>query len=189
VKAAALAILAGCALTSRSTPRELRYFTPVSNTAVTASTATAPGTPLRLGRIVPSSLLRARIVHRESAVELVPYETLRWSDPPETYARRALAHALFDSREFDEVVGGSNVPVLDVDVLAFEEDRRGDRRFGRVALGYELRDEHRVLAHGVVEVEREARSPKIDAVVGAIGDALSAASGELARRLAAVHSP
>ncbi|HEY1810917.1 MAG TPA: ABC-type transport auxiliary lipoprotein family protein [Kofleriaceae bacterium] len=185
MKALAIAVVAGCALTSHSTPVQLRYFTPLANTApVVAPAANAPATSLRLGRIVPSSLLRTRIVHRDSSVELVPYETLRWSDPPETYVRRALAHALFDTRAFDEAVGG-NGPVLDVDVLAFEEDRRGDRRFGRVALGYELRSEDRVVSHGVVEVEREARSPQIDAVVAAVGDALSAASAELAHRLAA----
>ncbi|HEY3801064.1 MAG TPA: ABC-type transport auxiliary lipoprotein family protein [Kofleriaceae bacterium] len=183
MKALAIVIVAGCALTSHSTPVELRYFTPLANTAPAVPAATAPATPLRLGRIVPSSLLRTRIVHRDSSVELVPYETLRWSDPPETYVRRALAHALFDTRAFDEVVGG-NGPVLDVDVLAFEEDRRGDRRFGRVVLGYQLRSDERVVAHGVVAVEREARSPQIDAVVTAVGDALSAAAAELAHRIA-----
>ena len=81
------------------------------------------------------------------------------------------------------IVGGSG-PVLDVDVLAFEEVRRADRRFGRVVLGYQLRSEDRVVAHGVVGIEREARSPQIDAVVAAVGDALSAAAAELARRIA-----
>jgi cholesterol transport system auxiliary component len=183
-----VAALAGCALTSRSAPLELRYFTPLSNTAAAAPSTNAPAAPLRLGRIEPSSLLRTRIVHRDSAVELVPYETLRWSDPPETYVRRALAHALFDSGEFAEIVGGAG-PTLDVDVLAFEEERRGDRRLGRVTLGYQVRDEHRVLAHGVVLIERDARSPQIDAVVAAIGDALSAAAAELARRIADVRAP
>ena len=71
---------------------------------------------------------------------------------------------------------------LDVDVLSFEESRRAGRRFGRVVLGYQLRDDRRVIAHGTVEIERAA-GPRIEGVVAAIGDALDAAAAELARRL------
>jgi cholesterol transport system auxiliary component len=173
-----LIVLAGCALTSRSTPVELRYFVP----PIHAATAVAGEGPLlRLGRVTPTTLLRERILHRDTEVELGRYETLRWTDRPEAYVRRALERALFDSHRFAQAVGG-DAPTLDVDVLAFEEVRRGARRFGRVVLAYDLRDEQRVLAHGTVAIEREA-APNIDAVVAAIGDALDAATAELARRL------
>jgi ABC-type uncharacterized transport system auxiliary subunit len=175
-----LALLAGCALTSRSAPLEVRYFAPPSHPTAAAAPRTSAG-PLRLGRITPSSLLRERIVHRDSDVELVPYETLRWSDRPETYVRRALARALFDTGAFEQALGGGG-PVLDVDVISFEELRRGPARFGRVALGYQMHDDHRVLAHGVVAIERPA-GPGIEGVVAAIGGALDAAAAELAHRI------
>ncbi len=175
-----LLVLASCALTSRSAPLQLRYFAPPTHPIATGSNA-AP-VALRLGRITPSSLLRARIVHRDSEVELVPYETMRWSDEPETYVRRALVRALFDTRAFEQAVGDP-AQTLDVDVLSFEEARRGDRRFGRVVLGYQLRDDRRVVAHGTVEIERAAGAG-IEGVVAAIGDALDAAAAELAKRVA-----
>jgi len=174
-------VLTGCALTSRSAPTELRYFAPPVHAA--GVVAGEQGPPLRLGRVTPSSLLRARIVHRDSDVELGTYDALRWSDRPEAYVRRALERALFDTHRFDQAVGGGTAPTLDVDVVAFEEVRRGTRRFGRVVLDYELRDDRRVLAHGTVATEREA-APRIDAVVAAIGDALDASCAELARRIA-----
>jgi ABC-type uncharacterized transport system auxiliary subunit len=175
-----LLLLASCALTSRSAPLDLRYFTPPMRDLGSAATS-ASAIPLRLGRITPSSLLRARIVHRDSPVELVPYETLRWSDQPETYVRRAVIRALFDTRMFEQVVGAEQT--LDIDVLSFEEERRGQRRFGRVVLGYQVRDDQRVVAHGTVSVEREAK-PGIEGVVAAIGDALDLAAAELANRIA-----
>ena len=175
-----LVLLAGCALTSRSPPVELRYFAPPAHAPAVIS---GEGPLLRLGRVAPTTLLRERIVHRDSAVERGRYETLRWTDRPEAYVRRALERALFDSHRYEQDVSG-DAPTLDVDVLAFEEVRRGPRRFGRVALEYELRDAHRVLAHGTVAIDREAAAPNIDAVVVAIGDALDSATAELALRLA-----
>jgi uncharacterized lipoprotein YmbA len=174
-----LLLLASCALTSRSAPLELRYFAPPTHPVAMGSNA-AP-VAMRLGRITPSSLLRAKIVHRDSEVELVPYETMRWSEEPETYVRRALVRALFDTREFEQAVG--DAATLDVDVLSFEEARHDSRRFGRVVLQYQLRDDHRVVAHGTVEIERPAGTG-IEGAVTAIGAALDAAAAELAKRLA-----
>jgi hypothetical protein len=91
--------------------------------------------------------------------------------------------ALFDTRAFEQAVGDP-AATLDVDVLSFEEARRGGRRFGRVVLGYQLRDDQRIVAHGTVEIERAAGAG-IEGVVGAIGDALDAAASELAKRIAA----
>jgi ABC-type uncharacterized transport system auxiliary subunit len=175
-----LLLLASCALTSRSRPLELRYFAPPTHPIAIGSNA-AP-VALRLGRITPSSLLRAKIVHRDSEVELVPYETMRWSEEPETYVRRALVRALFDTRAFEQAVGG-DAATLDVDVLSFEEARHDNHRFGRVVLQYQLRDDRRVVAHGTVEIERPAGAG-IEGAVAAIGDALDAATAELAKRIA-----
>jgi uncharacterized lipoprotein YmbA len=175
---ALLILLAGCALTSKSAPRELRYFAPPAQTVEPTATTHAR---LRIGRVTPSALLRERIVYRASTVELDRYESLRWTDAPDVYVRRALSAALFAT--FAQAVDGA-APVLDVDVVAFEELRRGDRRLGCVELRYTLEDDTHVIARGTVAIERDATGASIDAVVIAIGAALDAAAGELADRVA-----
>jgi cholesterol transport system auxiliary component len=177
----ALVLLAGCALTQKAAPLELRYFAPP--TRATAERArVAPSTPLRLGHVTTSALLGTRIVHRDSAVESAPYETLRWTDEPDVYVRRSLARALFDAAPFEQAID-SEAPTLDVDVLAFEEVRRGASRLGRVELRYEVRDDKRVVAHGTIAIERAAGAG-IEGVVAAIGRALDDATSGLASRVA-----
>jgi ABC-type uncharacterized transport system auxiliary subunit len=186
MRAALLAFVSACALTSKSAPLELRYFAPPVHPVTAAERTTVP-TPLRLGRIVPSALLRSRIVYRESPVEVSPYETLRWTDEPDAYVRRSLSRALYDGQPLQQAVGGT-APALDVDVLAFEEVRRGSQRFGRVELRYRVHDDQRVIAHGTVAVERPATAG-IEGVVAAIGDALDIATADLAGRVAAAVCP
>jgi cholesterol transport system auxiliary component len=122
-------------------------------------------------------------VRRASAVELSLSETLRWTEYPDAYVRRSLSRALFEARDLEQIVGGA-APTLEVEVFAFEEVRRGDRRAGRVALRYQLHDERAVLASGDVVIERAARGPEIELVVAAIGDAMAASTAELAERVA-----
>ena len=178
--------LAACALTSRSAPRELRYFSPEPADPAAAAARPAPQPAarptLRLGRVWPAAHLRYEIVHRDSGVEVQPYETLRWTEPPDAYVRRALSHALFETHAIDQVVGGP-APTLDVEVVAFEEIVRGSRHSGRVELRYQLHDDARVLARGTVAVERDAAGPQIEAVVAAIGAAMEAATAQLADRM------
>lgn len=180
MKLLATLVLAGCALTSRSPPRELRYFTPEA-----PAQAHAPlpiRAQLRMGRVTASANLRYAIVHRESSVEVEPYETLRWTELPDLYVRRALERALFDERPISEVVSGE-APTLEVEVVAFEETAHGARHWGRVALRYELRDDRAVIARGTVSAERPADSPAIEPVVAAIRSAMVAATAELADRI------
>lgn len=183
-----LSLLGACALTSRGTPLEVRYFSPEGNTTrVTAQelTTIAPDAPrplLRLGRLTSSANLRAPIVRRTSAVEVAPYETLRWTEDPEDYVRRSLSRALFDAGPFEQVVSGPALTV-DVEVIAFEEAQRGAAKTGRVQLGYALHDEHKVLASGVVTVQRDALGEGIEAVVAAIGAAMDEATAELATKV------
>lgn len=183
-----LVALAACALTSKSKPLDIRYFSPEARLATDAPLATAPLGRLRLGRISPSAILRYRIVHRASDVELETYETLRWTEYPDAYVRRSLARALFDDRRLEQVVGGA-AATLEIEVLAFEEVRRGEHRAGRVQLRYLLHDDRRVLASDTVTAEREAAGPEIDQVVPAIGAALEAVSSELAARVTARLGP
>ena len=178
---ALVVLLGACALTSRSAPLELRYFT----LPIHASVAPAERlrVPLRIGHVVPSGLLRTRIVHRDSDVELAPYETLRWADEPDAYVRRAVTSVLYAARPASPAGDGA-ADTLDLEVLAFEEVRHGDARSGRVELRYQVRDAGRLIAQGTVVAERAARGG-IEAVVVAIGAALDAAAADLASRLVA----
>ena len=45
-------------------------------------------------------------MHRESAVEVDQYDTLKWTENPEDYVRRSLSRALFEDGQLEEVVGG-----------------------------------------------------------------------------------
>jgi ABC-type uncharacterized transport system auxiliary subunit len=175
---AIVAIVSACALTAKSPPRELRYFS--LDVATSPPASSTPCARVRLGRVSASSHLRLAIEHRLSAVEIQPYETLRWTESPETYARRALEGALFSARPLEQAVSGP-VAVLDVDVVAFEEAHGA----GLVELRFELRDDHRVIARGSSRLERRASSPSIEGTVIAIGAALAAASAEIADRVVA----
>jgi uncharacterized lipoprotein YmbA len=180
-------LAAGCALSTKSAPLELRYFSPEAPEAAAPAVraeAVAPRGRLRLGRVTPSAHLRYRIVHRTSDVERQLSETLRWTDAPDAYVRRALSRALFEGRALEQVVGGA-APTLDVEVIAFEAvHRHPDRHAGRVELRYQLHDERAVLESGGIAVERPARGPEIEVIVAAIGDAMSAATAEVAARIA-----
>jgi uncharacterized lipoprotein YmbA len=175
---------AGCALTSKAAPIEMRYFSPPAH-ALTERVATANEArraPMRLGRIEASALLGTKIIHRDSEVELAPYNTLRWADDPESYVRRALARALFEERPFAQATDGE-APTLDVEILAFEERRRGQRRYGRVELRYALRDDGRVIARGALAAEHVANGAGIERVVDAIGVALDEVADKVATRV------
>lgn len=183
MKALACIALAGCALTSRSPPPPpIRYFTPEHAEHAERTPPPAPTLRLRLGRIRSAGDLRLPILHRDSPVELTPYETLRWTEQPEAYVRRAVKRALFDERPIEQVVSGP-APTLEVEVIGFEEVTY--RQAARVELRYELDDERTAIARGTVAVERRARSPKIEAVVEAMRGALDEAAGELGDRVEA----
>jgi ABC-type uncharacterized transport system auxiliary subunit len=178
------ALLSGCALTSKATPIENRYFSPEhAERGRIAQSAHEPLARLRLGRLTSSANLRHRIVRRASAVEVEPYETLRWTESPVEYVQRSLVRAFFETGRFQQVVSGPAL-TLDVGVIAFEDARRGRRRIGRVQLSYRLHDERVVLTSGLVEVERDAAADTIDSVVTAIGAAMDEAAGEIAARVA-----
>lgn len=187
MKALALSLallLSSCALTSKATPIEFRFFSPErTRGAMTAANAQEPVARLRLGRLTSSANLRYQIVHRASAVEVEPYETLRWTEAPVDYVERALVRALFRDGRFQQVVSGPGL-TLDVGVIAFEDAHRDRRRIGRVQLSYRLHDERAVLTSGLVEVERDAAADTIDAAVLAIGAALDGATAEITQRVA-----
>jgi uncharacterized lipoprotein YmbA len=182
-----LLALASCALTSKARPLEVRYFSPelASAPAKAIVRASAPRVGVRLGRVTARGVPRDSLVHRDSAVELNRYDTLRWSEPPDEYVRRSLARALYErGRPIDQVVGGP-APSLDVEVAAFEEDRTGARPRGKVELRFTLHDERVVLDRGSVVIERDAAGAGPADVVIAIGAAMDAATAAIAERVAA----
>jgi len=174
-----LVACSGGALTAKAPSLEVRYFAPP---AVAAHPAATPCAKLDVGEISASSHLRYPIAYRTSPVELDLYDALRWTERPETYVRRSLARALFGSGKLDEAIGGPQT-AIDIEIVGFEEVRRGDQRAGRVALSYVVRDEHHVVTRGTVATERPARSREIEAIVAAIGAALDAATDEVAARV------
>jgi hypothetical protein len=181
MRALACLVLAGCALTrGPRPPREIRTFTPETPEHVVRTARPTPTLRLRLGRVSSSADLRLHILHRNSPIEVTPYETLQWTEEPEAYVRRALSHVLFDERPIEEVVSGP-APTLEVEVVGFEEITY--RHSGRVELRYELQAERTTIARGTISIERRARTPNIEGVVEAIGSALDAATDELANRV------
>lgn len=180
VALAALVAASGCALLSNPPPLEVRYFSPEGVDRMATARPAEPVAELRLGRIGSSANLRSHIVHRDSAFELGEYETLRWTENPEVYLRRALTRSLFEEGPFRQSLALSGAR-LDVTLIAFEERRHGAARSGRVQLRYELQADDQVLQSGVVTVERPAETGAgFVGVVVAIGKALDQASAELA---------
>jgi cholesterol transport system auxiliary component len=176
--------LAACALTSKSRPLDVRYFSPDMSAITAPVRARTPPfgarpARLRLGRVTAGAHLSYRIVHRTSPVELGIYDDLRWTERPEDYVRRALERELFEARPLVEATD-DGVPTLQIEVLAFEEVDRGAARAGRVQLRYRLDGPEDVLASGVITVDRNARGPAMDDIVAAIASALNAASSQLA---------
>jgi ABC-type uncharacterized transport system auxiliary subunit len=170
--------IAGCALTSKSDPTLLRYYSvdaPRRREHPPGSPAAgSPPLQLRLGRVNAASYIRDRIAFRDSNVEVGYYDDLRWTEKPEAYVRRDLARAIFDDEGVQEIIGGVG-PTLDVDVDSFEELRE-PKDAAVVQLSWQLRDDTVVLLRRTVKVQRPLEeSPKDKPSQRALAMALSAA--------------
>jgi ABC-type uncharacterized transport system auxiliary subunit len=167
----------GCALTSKSDPTLLRYYSldaprPREHPAGSPATGSPP-LQLRLGRVNAASYIRDRIAFRDSSVEVGYYDDLRWTEKPEAFVRRDLARALFEDEGVQEVVGGVG-PTLDVDVDSFEELRE-PKHVALVALSWQLRDDTVVLLRQTIKVERPLEErPKEKSSARGLAVALSA---------------
>jgi cholesterol transport system auxiliary component len=137
--------VAGCALTSKADALSFRYFEPM---VPAPQGQVAPGGPrgeLRLGRISAASHLRERRVVRKDDSEVAFDDERRWTERPDAYLRRALAHALYEEQGMKQSVSGQS-PVLDCELLHFEEVQEGGRtQKVRVGMVYALHDERSVL--------------------------------------------
>jgi ABC-type uncharacterized transport system auxiliary subunit len=181
--------VSGCALTSKSAPLELRFFTPTEvHRSLRSDVARPTGDlALRLGRIESGAHLEQRIAFRKSETELGYYQALRWTEPPAFYVRNELAFALFNERGVSRIVTGRG-PTLDLELNEFEELLFGERRV-RVGLRFVLRDEQRALVDEVVVVEEalgsSGTSTVEEALAQAMAVALSRATATVADRVVA----
>lgn len=176
--------LAGCALTSKADRIEVRYFAPPFGAPWAGDhAASAPGArPLRMGRVRAADHLRSTIVYQRSDVELGTYDDDFWTERPTDYVERAVRAELFHRRGLVESL--SNVDVtLDVEVLAFQEIRKGDARAARVTLAFSLRDRGAVIDASQVSVDVATKGQGLEGVVTAMGAALEQAARELGDRV------
>jgi ABC-type uncharacterized transport system auxiliary subunit len=179
----------GCAAFSKSTPLEIRYFTPEIEPpgAQHSQAPTDPATAsLRLGRVVGGPELGEEMQWRESPLEVGFYDNTRWTERPEAYVSRALSRALFGSGRLRHVLAGP-APVLDVRVLAFEEVRpqSGRQRRARVTLAVLLHDERTALLEQRFTQEVDVPGGKIEQLVQGLALAMHQAVEQVAGQAAA----
>lgn len=181
--AGACLALTGCALLGKSDSRVHRYFTPEYE----GSTVSPPAKSqlrLRLGQVSAWSHLRERMVVRNAGQEVVFSESLRWTEPPELYLRRALSRALFEEQGVVQVVSGRGI-TLQVELIAFEELAK--EQLVRLQVLIVLHDERTGLMEETITVElpvrvtEEAEHPL--AVVEALSLALKAGVSQTAERV------
>jgi cholesterol transport system auxiliary component len=183
-----LALSSGaCALTSRSEPLTIRYYT--LDTGATEPIAPPNQQPieLRIGRVDASDYLREEIAYRDSQHELSFYDSERWTEKPQEFLRRALARTLYQERGFTRVFSGS-APTLDVELVEFEELRGPQPKVRLQAIAI-LHDERRSQFEQTITVERpiaNASSPDhTDATAAALAAALQSAVSTVADRVIA----
>jgi cholesterol transport system auxiliary component len=190
-----VAMVGGCALTSKSDPMVPRYFSPdeargrgqiAASTTVEKESETH-GAELRMGRITASSHLGERIVYRDSNYELGYYEERRWTERPEAYLRRAVMRALFEDRGLRRVVSGV-APALDIELSELAELRSPP--MVRVRATYILYDERLVRRQATLTVERPipiatTASASVETAARAMADAFGDAVNQIADRVAA----
>jgi len=182
VKAAILllALLPGCALTSKSDVLAIRWFTPetVKPRLTAAGAEPRSGTSLELGRVTSGTNLREKIAFRDDAREVGWYDDKRWTERPETYVRRQLARTLFEEHGMTRALAGQ-APVLDVEVVAFEEVKRPHA--ARIQLRAVLHDADRALYERTITAEKPVTGARFEDVVQAMAGALEEACEEVAR--------
>jgi len=181
----------GCALFSKGDQGAARFFSinrePDRPGPLPANASEVRGEPLklRLGRVTGVLHIEERLVYRESVHELRYYRERRWTEPPELFLERLLAHALFEERGIRHVVGGSG-PTIDVQLTALDEIR-APRRLARVQVVARLHDEHLMLWEETLTVELPVIETKDGdlavATVEALGKAMQAVVDQIAERV------
>jgi cholesterol transport system auxiliary component len=191
-----LAMPFGCALTQKATPIDARYFTPElpaapSSPAPASAPRTGPAIELRLGRVTAGAHIRERIIYRDSPYEVGFYDARLWTERPDAYLRRALSQALFEEQGLRSVVGGA-APILDVELIRFEEVRKPQHvAAGRIS--FALRDDRVVRRTQTISVELPIpQGEKTDAPAAtaqALGQVLRSAVSQISERVRTELTP
>jgi cholesterol transport system auxiliary component len=184
---AALGAGSGCALFSRGASVDMHWYTPELASSSTGRAEVQGGCALRLARVAAGSDLGRRIAYGDGLYQVGYYETLRWTEHPEAYVRRALGRALFEEGPFERAVSPS-APSLDVEVLAFQEIRAPETHAARVALRIVLSAD-RALLERTVTVNEPFPGEPFDAFVAAMSVALRTAANEVVRDVAVACAP
>jgi uncharacterized lipoprotein YmbA len=173
--------LSACALTSRSEPMQIRYFTLEDGRAQPAPTQTHASLELRIGRVDASRYLGEPIAYRDSQHELQFYELQRWTEKPEEFLRRALTRTLYQERGLTRAFTGG-APTLDVELIEFEEVRGAQPKVRLQAIAI-LHDERRSQFEQTITVERPIASTApehTEATAAALSAALTEAVSTMA---------
>jgi cholesterol transport system auxiliary component len=179
----ALAFDPSCALTERSKPLEVSFYTP-ERVRIDAATSRPPvGPPLRLGRVSSGVGLGERIAFRDGKYEVGYYDGRRWTERPEVYVRRAITRTLFEEGGLDRALSES-APTLDVEVLSFEEVKMPTAHAAHIALRVVLSTD-RVLLEDTVGASEPIGGGTFEDVVAALARALDGTSNEVMRRVRA----
>lgn len=184
-----------CALTSRSDPLPMRYFTAEAAAgragARTQRSTASPGSdlPLRLDRVESSSHLEDAIAYRTADHEIGYYEGERWTERPSDFLERALERALYQDRGVKRVISGASETLV-VELTSFEEIR-GPQPVARFEAIVTLHDERTSQLVQTVRVERpiapsraadgEQTDDAAARAVAALSDALQAAVDQIAQ--------
>lgn len=182
-----LLLASSCALLTKSEPLEVRWFTPERTTPRVTSASPARvelGPELRLGHILSATHLRERMVYRDAAFEVGFYEERRWTERPDAFLRRELARTLFEERGFQRALGGL-APVLDIELVAFEEVLTPRDSAARVQIRMLLSDGRESLHEETITVDEPlARDAPAPVVVAAMAQALDRVTTTVADRVA-----
>jgi cholesterol transport system auxiliary component len=177
--------LSACALTSRSEPMRIRYFTLEDSPSQPSAPPARDSLELRIGRIDAGQHLDEEMAFRNGPHELEYYDDRRWTEKPQEFLRRALNRALFQDRGVTRMFGGS-APALDVELVQFEQVL-GPKPLVHVQANVMLRDDRRSTFSQTFDVERPfaADDKTGEAAATAFGNALRDAVGSIADRVVA----
>jgi ABC-type uncharacterized transport system auxiliary subunit len=182
-------ICSACALTSRSEPMQVRYFSaelsaPETAQAPRQSFPNASGLELRLDRVRSSAHLGDAIAYRSAEHEVGYYEGERWTERPEEFLERALERALFQDHGIKRVIAGASETLV-VELTSFEEIR-GPTPVARFEATITLHDERTSQLVQTLRIERPIPASGKDAAtraVAALSDALQEAVGKIAQTI------
>jgi cholesterol transport system auxiliary component len=175
----------GCALTSRSEPMQVRYFTLEDAARRLPPPQINRSLELRLGRVDASGDLSDEMAVRTGRNEIEYREDQRWTEKPEQFLRRGLERALFQERGLTQAYSGI-VPTLDVELVELAEVEGPTPKAQVRALAH-LHDDRRGLCDETFEVEQPIRSSDkeqhVAHTVEALSSALHTAIDELADKV------